>query len=100
MLSFGYNNRWIRLVKDLLFVALSVWIITRASVWAILLGCLGLFWYGRDAYYQAKVLWQEKHFRPAQPQPKDGPTVSTPTDDGKITVTDLSDAKEVDYTKE
>ena len=61
MMNFGYNNRWIRLAKDLLFAAFCVWLLTRSSLFAVIVGMLGLFWYGRDAYYQAKVLWQEKH---------------------------------------
>lgn len=99
-MNLGYNNRWIRLIKDVLFVALSVWLILRSSILAVIIGILGLAWYGRDAYYQIKALWQEKTYRAPEP-PKDGPTTQAPpADDGKITVTDLSDAKEVDYTKE
>lgn len=100
MLSFGYNNRWIRLVKDILFAGVCVWLISRGSVLAVIVGALGLFWYGRDAYFQGKVLWQEKHFRPANTQTQSGPGTQTPSDEGKITVTDLSDAKEVDFEKE
>ena len=51
------------------------------------------------AYFQAKALWQEKHYK-APEAPKDGPTTQAPQDDGKVTITNLSDAKEVDYTKE
>ena len=102
MMNIGYNNRWLRLAKDVLFVALAVWIATRHSILAVIIGVLGAFWYGRDAYYQAKALWQEKHYKaPEAPKaPKDGPTTQAPADDGKVTITNLSDAKEVDYTKE
>ena len=58
-MNLQYNNRKIRLVKDILFLALAVFLLTRPSIWAILIGALFAFWYGRDAYYQAKVLWQE-----------------------------------------
>ena len=99
MMNIGYNNRWIRLIKDILFMALGVWLITRSSILAVLLGIFALAWYGRDAYFQIKALWQEKTYKAPEPS-KAGPTTQAPTDDGKITVTDLTDAKEVDYTKE
>ena len=93
--NIGYNNRWIRLIKDIVFVGLGVWLVTRSSWLAVFLGVLGMFWYGRDAWYQAKVLWQEKHYRPAT----DTTPQSAPRND-KITVTNPSDVKEVDYNKE
>ena len=49
MMNIGYNNRWLRLAKDVLFVALAVWIATRHSILAVIIGVLGAFWYGRDA---------------------------------------------------
>lgn len=99
MMNIGSNNRWIRLIKDILFVALAVWLISRSSILAVIVGILALAWYGRDAYFQIKALWQEKTYK-APEAPKTGPTTQAPADDGKITVTDLTDAKEVDYTKE
>ena len=95
MTNIGYNNRWVRLIKDLLFVALCGWMLTRRRVLAVILGAMGLVWYGRDAYYQAKVLWQEKHFEP-QTQETSAPKASA--DGGKITIS--TDAKEVDFEKE
>jgi hypothetical protein len=95
MLNLGYNNRWIRLVKDILFVCLCLWFLTFRSFFAVLIGVMGLCWYGRDAWFQIKALWQEKHYEP-QDNPISRP--STSADDGKITVT--RDAKEVDFEKE
>ena len=94
MLNFGYNNRWLRLIKDILFVALCVWFLTFRSFFAVLIGIFGLSWYGRDAWFQIKALWQEKHF-----VPKDN-NISRPasSEDGKITVS--SNAKEVEFRKE
>jgi hypothetical protein len=94
MINLGYNNRWLRLVKDLLFVALGCWLVSRGGFFAIMVGIFALAWYGRDAWYQAKALWQEKHFVPQDNN------ISRPasSEDGKITVT--RDAKEVDYEKE
>ena len=94
-MNFGYNNRWIRLVKDLLFCALCIWFITMRRPFAVVVGVLGLAWYGRDAWFQIKVLWQEKHYKPTT----DTTPKAAPKDD-KITVTNLSDAKEVDFKKE
>ena len=93
-MNFQYNNRKVRLVKDILFLALAIWLLTRPSIWAILIGALFAFWYGRDAYYQAKVLWQEKHYVPQGEKT----TTSAPSEGGKITVS--TNAKEVDFEKE
>ena len=91
MMNFGYNNRWVCLVKDILFAAFCIWLISRTGFFAVLLGVLGLFWYGRDAYYQAKVLWQDRHYKPAEN--------TSSREDGKITV-HMGDAKEVNFEKE
>ncbi|MBQ7708324.1 MAG: hypothetical protein IJT74_00170 [Bacteroidales bacterium] len=95
MMNFGYNNRWIRLVKDLLFVGVGIWLFTLRNFLAGFVAILAIAWYGRDAYYQAKVLWQEKHYQAPQPDIK----TSAPKDE-KITVTNLNDAKEVNFEKE
>lgn len=95
MTNISFNNRWVRMVKDLLFAAVGAWLVWRGGFFATMLGVFALLWYGRDAWFQIKVLWQEKHY-----VPEDSP-ISRPTttpDDGKITVT--RDAKEVDYEKE
>lgn len=99
MINLGYNNRWVRLIKDVLFVALCCWILTRKSVLAVIVGAMGLVWYGRDAWYQAKALWQEKTYKAPPRQQEESPITQAPADD-KITVTDLTDAKEVDFEKE
>ena len=54
-----------------------------------------MVWYCRDAWYQAKVIWQEKHYEP-QTQETSAPKASA--DGGKITIS--TDAKEVDFEKE
>ena len=92
----GYNNRWVRLIKDILFVALGVWLIVRGRIFGVIVGVLAGYWYGRDAWFQAKALWQEKTY-----QAPEAPTTQAPADDGKITVTDsLQDAKEAEFRKE
>jgi len=95
MPNLGYNNRWVRLIKDLVFVSVCAWFLTFQSFFAVLVGVLGLCWYGRDAWFQAKALWQDKHY---VPQDNNISRPGTSSDDGKITVT--RDAKEVDYEKE
>ena len=52
----------------------------------MMVGIIAIFWYGRDAWFQAKVLWQEKHYK--EPESKSG----------KINLG--SDAKEVNFEKE
>lgn len=102
MIDIGYNNRWVRLVKDLLFVALGVWFLVRGRLLGAIVGMLALYWYGRDAWFQAKALWQEKTYRApgSQNDRPDSPSTQSPSDD-KITVTDnLQNAKEVDFKKE
>ena len=87
-MNIGYNNRWVRLIKDALFVSLAVWLVCRKNWLAIFVGLLGGYWYGRDAYFQIKALWQEKTFKPQEPK-------------SDITITDnLNDAKEVEFEKE
>ena len=95
MASMGYNNRWVRLLKDLVFVAIGFFLVWRGGFFVTLLGIFALVWYGRDAYYQAKVIWQEKHYEP-QTQETSAPKASA--DGGKITIS--TDAKEVDFEKE
>ena len=95
MASLGYNNRWVRLLKDLVFVALGMLLVWRGGFFVTLLGIFALVWYGRDAYYQAQVLWQEKH---DPPRSQDAPAPKASADGGKITVS--TDAKEVDFEKE
>ena len=99
MTNFGYNNRWIRLAKDLVFVALALFIAVRGRTVGFILGLLFGYWYGRDADYQIKAIWQEKTYRAPQPENPEGPVTKAPSDD-KITVTNLQDAKEVDFEKE
>ena len=62
MTTLGYNNRYIRLVKDLVFVAIAIFIAIRGRVFGLILGLLFGYWYGRDAYYQFKAIWQEKRW--------------------------------------
>lgn len=88
--------------KDLLFLLLGVLLIVKGRFFGAIVGGLMLLWYGRDFSLRIKALGQTKESRrdverPSEPRrPDDTPIV----DDGKIQVTDLSGAKEVDFEKE
>ena len=91
----GYNNRWLRLAKDILFLGVGAWLLSTGRLLAGVLGLLALLWYGRDAWFQAKALGQEKHYK----GPQEGPTVKpAPGKEDRITLS--PDAKEVDFKKE
>ena len=88
--------------KDLLFLLLGVVLIVKGRFFGAVVGVLALLWYGRDFSLRIKALGQTKESRrdverSSEPRrPDDAPVV----DDGKIQVTDLSGAKEVDFEKE
>jgi len=88
--------------KDLLFLLLALVLIVKGRFFGAVVGGLMLLWYGRDFSLRIKALGQTKESRrdverPSEPRrPDDTPIV----DDGKIQVTDLSGAKEVDFEKE
>ena len=89
--------------KDILFILVSLFLIVRVRRIGAILGILGLIWYGRDLWYRIRRIQASKEpkrdtvERPAEQKRTDGTPV---VDDGKIQVTDLSGAKEVDYEKE
>ena len=85
------DRKWI-IIKDAVFALLGVWIISRGSFWAILIGALALAWYGKDLYVQIAALRAEKKAAEVKAEK------TAPADSGKITVS--HDAKEVDYEKE
>ena len=90
------DQLWKSVVETL---QMTAWAGVFMFVFGLILGLLFGYWYGRDAYYQFKAIWQEKTYRAPEPEKTDGPITSAPADD-KITVTNLQDAKEVDFEKE
>ena len=86
------DRKWI-IIKDVVFTALAIWILSRGSFWAILIGALALAWYGRDLYVQISAIVAEKKAKEVKTEKP-----QRPADGGKITLS--HDAKEVDYTKE
>ena len=87
------NNRWYRIAKDGLFVAIAIFLIVRGRVFGAVLGILAAYWYGRDLAQQFKMLRQEGSLGSEKSETK------VRADDGKITVTDPN-TKEVDFEKE
>ncbi|MBQ3766363.1 MAG: hypothetical protein II874_06485 [Bacteroidales bacterium] len=97
------NHTLLVLGKDLLFILLALLLIIKGRFLGALIGVLALVWYGRDFLYRGKALFhsaapqRDTVERPAgQNRPENAPV----EDDGKIQVTDLSGAKEVDFEKE
>ena len=88
--------------KDLLFLLLGVFLIVKGRFFGAVVGGLMLLWYGRDFSLRIRQLGQTKESRRDVERPSETRRADdTPiVDDGKIQVTDLSGAKEVDYEKE
>ena len=89
--------------KDLLFILVALFLIVKGRFLGAVVGVLALLWYGRDFWLRLKFLTgparrgnDSVEHPTAQPRQEDAPIV----DDGKIQVTDLSGAKEVDFEKE
>ena len=88
--------------KDLLFILVAVFLIVKGRFLGAIFGVLALLWYGRDFSFRIKQLGQTKESRRDVERPSETRRADdTPiVDDGKIQVTDLSGAKEVDFEKE
>ena len=89
--------------KDLLFILVAIFLIVKGRFLGAIVGVLALLWYGRDFSFRIRQLGQAKDSgRDSVKRPTDSQRSSdTPIEDnGKIQVTDLSGAKEVDFEKE
>ena len=96
MFTFGYRDRKWRIVKDVCFLAIAVLLVVKGRTFGIILGALAGYWYGRDLVWQIQALRSEKPAREHDIKAPEKPA----SDSGKITITDLSDAKEVNFEKE
>ena len=98
------NNTLLVLGKDLLFIILGCLLIVKGRFLGAVIGVLAVIWYGRDMLYRAKAFMGMKESKrdTVERQSETRRTEDAPTivDDGKIQVTDLSGAKEVDFEKE
>lgn len=89
--------------KDLLFLLLGVFLIVKGRFLGAVIGGLMLLWYGRDFSFRIRQLGQAKDSghesvkRSSEPRRSSDAPIE---DNGKIQVTDLSGAKEVDFEKE
>ena len=89
--------------KDLLFILVALFLIVKGRFLGAVIGVLALLWYGRDFSFRIRQLGQTGDSkrdgveRPSETRCADDAPV---VDDGKIQVTDLSGAKEVDFEKE
>jgi hypothetical protein len=88
--------------KDLLFILVALCLIVKGPFLGAVFGVLALLWYGRDFSLRIRQLGQTKESRRDVERPSEARRADdTPiVDDGKIQVTDLSGAKEVDFEKE
>ena len=88
--------------KDLLFILVALFLIVKGRFLGAVFGILALLWYGRDFSFRIRQLGQTNESRRDVERPSETRRADdTPiVDDGKIQVTDLSGAKEVDYEKE
>ena len=97
------QHTWLTLGKDLLFILIALFLIVKGRFLGAVIGVLALVWYGRDFSFRIKQLGVSKEpkrepvERPAEQKRQDDTPI---VDDGKIQVTDLSGAKEVDFEKE
>ena len=97
------NHTLLTLGKDLLFILVALFLVVRGRFLGAVIGILAIVWYGRDFWYRVKYLVASKDpKRDTVEHPgEQKKTENTPiVDDGKIQVTDLSGAKEVDFEKE
>ena len=97
------QHTWLTLGKDLLFILIALFLIVKGRFLGAVVGVLALVWYGRDFSFRIKQLGAVKEpkrdgvERPTESKRADDTPI---VDDGKIQVTDLSGAKEVDFEKE
>ena len=97
------NHTLLTLGKDLLFILVALFLVVRGRFLGAVIGILAIVWYGRDFWYRVKYLVASKDpKRDTVEHPgEQKKTENTPiVDDGKIQVTDLSGAKEVDFETE
>ena len=97
------NHTVLVLGKDLLFILVGIFLIVKGRFLGAIVGFLALVWYGRDFWYRWKALFHSaapKRDTVERPVGQNRPENAPVEDDGKIQVTDLSGAKEVEFEKE
>lgn len=90
------KDRTWTIIKDVVFILIGGLLIAKGGFFGAILGMLAIGWYGWQLYATIQLLRLEKRRRKEEEA-----AVRTPSpEEGKITVTDLSRAKEVDFEKE
>ena len=98
MFTFGYTSRKSRTLKAVVVLVIGLLLLgTRMGFW-IIVGGVFVFFGVRDLAVIAREKQIEKE-KAVREQRTERPASESP-EEGKITITDLSDAKEVDFTKE
>ena len=101
MFGINFMDRTWRIVKDILFIALGVVLMVKGGFFPFLLGTLAMIWYGKNLLMMVAVARIEKQARKAVDANNNKADVSRPkSPEGKIQVTDLTQAREVDFEKE
>ena len=91
------KQRYWTIIKDVVFILLGILLISVGGFFGAIFGMLAIGWYGWQLYANIQLLRLEKQ----RTKKEEGAPVRTPSpEEGKITVTDLSRAKEVEYEKE
>lgn len=98
MFTLGSSKPGWQIVKDLAFMALALLLITRGGFLGIIIGFPALGWYGWNLFLNARILKLQKQLE--KQETGSAPAQEEAPQQGKIKITDLSDAKEVDFEKE
>ncbi|MBO4341186.1 MAG: hypothetical protein J5835_07150 [Bacteroidales bacterium] len=85
-----------RITKDIIFIIIAVMLIATGRFLPILFGLVVITWYGWDLYHLVRAMVLEKKAAKAA----QSSTPSPSRDDGRITLTNKSDIREVNYEKE
>ncbi len=98
MFTFGYTSRKSRILKAVVVLVVGLLLMGLRRPFGIILGGVFVFIACRDLMVIAREKELEKKQADREERAERKPS-DTP-EEGKIKITDLSDAKEVDFTKE
>ena len=99
MFTFGYTSRKSRILKAVVVLVMGLLLLGTRRGFFIIIGGVFVFIAIRDLMVIAREKLVEEKRQPPREERTDRPSPDN-SGDGKIQITDLSDAKEVDFTKE
>ena len=99
MFTFGYTRRKSRILKAVVVLVMGLLLLGTRRGFFIIIGGVFVFIAIRDLMVIAREKQVEEKRQAPREERTDRPSSDNPGD-GKIQITDLSDAKEVDFTKE